>query len=39
VSAPRSTQRTARFVLSCRGPVPVSLAAIAWTWIFDSTFS
>ena len=31
--------RTARFVLLLPWAVPVSLAAIAWTWIFDSTFS
>jgi multiple sugar transport system permease protein len=29
----------ARFVLLLPWAVPVSLAAIAWTWIFDSTFS
>jgi len=32
-------KRTARFVLLLPWAVPVSLAAIAWTWIFDSTFS
>src|SRR2546427_4319827 len=32
-------KRFARFVLLLPWAVPVSLAAIAWTWIFDSTFS
>src|SRR2546426_12119139 len=32
-------KRLARFVLLLPWAVPVSLAAIAWTWIFDSTFS
>jgi multiple sugar transport system permease protein len=32
-------KRAARFVLLLPWAVPVSLAAIAWTWIFDSTFS
>jgi multiple sugar transport system permease protein len=32
-------KRIARFVLLLPWAVPVSLAAIAWTWIFDSTFS
>src|SRR5438552_2382240 len=32
-------KRVARFVLLLPWAVPVSLAAIAWTWIFDSTFS
>jgi multiple sugar transport system permease protein len=32
-------RRAARFVLLLPWAVPVSLAAIAWTWIFDSTFS
>ncbi len=32
-------KRTARFVLLLPWAVPVSLAALAWTWIFDSTFS
>src|SRR3989440_2388165 len=32
-------KRTARFILLLPWAVPVSLAAIAWTWIFDSTFS
>ena len=32
-------RRFARFVLLLPWAVPVSLAAIAWTWIFDSTFS
>ncbi len=32
-------KRGARFVLLLPWAVPVSLAAIAWTWIFDSTFS
>ncbi len=32
-------RRLARFVLLLPWAVPVSLAAIAWTWIFDSTFS
>src|SRR3989441_8965874 len=32
-------RRVARFVLLLPWAVPVSLAAIAWTWIFDSTFS
>ncbi len=31
-------KRLARFVLLLPWAVPVSLAAIAWTWIFDSTF-
>ena len=31
-------KRFARFVLLLPWAVPVSLAAIAWTWIFDSTF-
>ncbi|OLD38754.1 MAG: ABC transporter permease [Armatimonadetes bacterium 13_1_40CM_3_65_7] len=32
-------KRLARLVLLLPWAVPVSLAAIAWTWIFDSTFS
>src|SRR5438093_128528 len=32
-------KRFARFVLLLPWAVPVSLAAIAWAWIFDSTFS
>ena len=32
-------KRFARFVLLLPWAVPVSLAAIAWTWIFDSTVS
>src|SRR5207244_9784955 len=32
-------QRFARFVLLLPWAVPVSLAAIAWPWIFDSSFS
>ena len=32
-------RRLARFVLLLPWAVPVSLAAIAWTWLFDSTFS
>jgi ABC-type sugar transport system permease subunit len=32
-------KRFARFVLLLPWAVPVSLAAIAWTWIYDSTFS
>src|SRR6266705_5219654 len=32
-------RRIARFVVLLPWAVPVSLAAIAWTWIFDSTFS
>ena len=32
-------KRLARFILLLPWAVPVSLAAIAWTWIFDSTFS
>ena len=32
-------KRVARFVLLLPWAVPVSLAALAWTWIFDSTFS
>ena len=32
-------KRFARFALLLPWAVPVSLAAIAWTWIFDSTFS
>ena len=32
-------KRVARFVLLLPWAVPVSLAAIAWEWIFDSTFS
>ncbi len=32
-------RRFARFVLLLPWAVPVSLAAIAWSWIFDSTFS
>jgi multiple sugar transport system permease protein len=32
-------KRLARFVLLLPWAVPVSLAAIAWTWIYDSTFS
>jgi multiple sugar transport system permease protein len=32
-------KRFARFVLLLPWAVPVSLAALAWTWIFDSTFS
>ena len=32
-------KRFARFVLLLPWAVPLSLAAIAWTWIFDSTFS
>ncbi|HLZ45075.1 MAG TPA: sugar ABC transporter permease [Gemmatimonadales bacterium] len=32
-------KRFFRFVLLLPWAVPVSLAAIAWTWIFDSTFS
>jgi len=32
-------KRFARFELLLPWAVPVSLAAIAWTWIFDSTFS
>src|SRR2546426_4236451 len=32
-------KRFARFILLLPWAVPVSLAAIAWTWIFDSTFS
>src|SRR5256884_4208845 len=32
-------KRFARFVLLLPWAVPVSLAAIAWTWMFDSTFS
>jgi multiple sugar transport system permease protein len=32
-------RRFARFVLVLPWAVPVSLGAIAWTWIFDSTFS
>ena len=32
-------KRVARFVLLLPWSVPVSLAALAWVWIFDSTFS
>jgi multiple sugar transport system permease protein len=32
-------RRLARFVLLLPWAVPVSLGAIAWTWLFDSTFS
>jgi ABC-type sugar transport system permease subunit len=32
-------KRFARFILLLPWAVPVSLAALAWTWIFDSTFS
>ena len=32
-------KRLARFVLLLPWAVPVSLAAMAWTWILDSTFS
>lgn len=32
-------KRLARFVLLLPWAVPVSLAAIAWAWIYDSTFS
>src|SRR5437773_8240084 len=32
-------KRFARFVLLLPWAVPVSLAALAWAWIFDSTFS
>ncbi len=32
-------RRVARFLLLMPWAAPVSLAAMAWTWIFDSTFS
>jgi multiple sugar transport system permease protein len=32
-------RRTVRFLLLLPWAAPVSLAAMAWTWIFDSTFS
>jgi multiple sugar transport system permease protein len=32
-------KRVVRFLLLLPWAVPVSLAAMAWTWIFDSTFS
>ena len=32
-------RRVVRFLLLLPWAVPVSLAAMAWTWIFDSTFS
>jgi multiple sugar transport system permease protein len=32
-------RRAVRFLLLLPWAVPVSLAAMAWTWIFDSTFS